>query len=192
MSNAETGRMARWATRPLCTRYLVVNFGLQTAAVSDGSECRSLSFCWAMGTLSDGEAEILGWWQNSQPEPIGWSAISTDLTARGVKRIRMLVDSSGALDSPGCIDGPGFGGGPVTHPMSAALQRRVAEASARMRRVQASLSRAVLRHGAFADTESAAALVDSELQRLDRGFWSRPDVAARRSSQAHMPLLVAA
>jgi hypothetical protein len=128
-SSARTGRMARWANRPLCTRYLVVNFGFQTAALSDGGEFRTLSFFWALGTLNDGEREILGWWQASETDPLRWSAISTDLTARGVQHIRVLADSSGELRSPVGVDGPGFSGsGSDTHSMSAAQQRRVAEA----------------------------------------------------------------
>ena len=183
------GQTTGWATRPLCTRYLVVSFGLQAIALSDGNEVRNHALCWALGTLDNGEAEILGWWQDGPTESIGWSAITTDLIARGVKRIRMLADSSGPPGSPSKAVESGFGGGASrTHSISAAQQRRVAVASARMRRVQASLSRAVLRHGAFADAESAAAFVDSELQRLDRGFWSQPEVAARRSSRARVPL----
>lgn len=190
MSTAGIGR-AQWATRPLCTRYLVVSFGAQPATLLVGNGFQPLSFHWALGTLDDGQAEILGWWQANLSEPCEWSAISNDLTDRGVRRIRVLTDFSGALGSPGDYETE-FGGGFGSHTLSAAQQRRVAATGAQMRRVQAALSRAVLRHGAFADAESAAALVDRELQRLDRAFWSQPDVAARTLSRARMPLPVAA
>ncbi len=182
-NSAGSSRMARWATRPLCNIYLVVNFSLQAVAVSDGSECRSLAFWWALGTLKDGEREILGWWLAGETDPLRWSSISLDLTARGVQQIRALADSSGDLGCPVDVDEPAFSGsGSDIHSMSAAQQRRIAEAGTQKCRVQAALSRAVLKHGAFANPESAATFVDSELQRLDRVFWSQPNVAAQRSS----------
>jgi hypothetical protein len=188
-----TGPLWRWATRPLCTRYFLVNFSVQAVAVSDGSEFRNLAFWWALGTLKDGEREILGRWQASETDPLRWSSISLDLTARGVQEIRALADSSGELGCPVDFGGPACSGsGSNTHSMSAAQQRHIAEAGTQTRRVQSALSRAVLKHGAFADPKSAATFVDSELQRLDRVFWSRPDVAAQRSSLTRMTLPVAA
>jgi len=188
---SRTRQTATWATRPLCTRYLVVVFGLQPTTLSVGNGSQALSFYWALGTLDDGDTEILGWWQAGDSEPFEWSTISNDLTARGVKHVRIFADSSGALDGAGA-DGTEFDGGFGSHSLSGAQQRRVAAAGAQMRHVQAALERAVLRHGAFANAEAAAALVDSQLQRLDRAFWSPPDVAARRAPLARMPLKVAA
>jgi len=193
MSRAGTGHMAQWASRPLCAEYFFVSFGWQTAALSVGSDVRNLSFCWALGTLDDGQAEILGWWFGSQTGLDEWSTISTDLTARGVKRIRVLAAPTGALinqvraDSP-CIHGDASS----SHPLSEARKRRIADASAQMCLVRDSLSRAFSRHSALADADSIATLVDRELQHLDHRLWSHPDVAVQRSSRVSDPMLARA
>ena len=169
-----TRHAAQWTRRPLCVTYDVVAFGVEDAKLSIGRGVSSLSFCWALGALGDGQVEILGWWAVTQGESVNWSTIGAELATRGVEKVHFLVDPAGVQGGVGRL-GCGIGGsafaprGPRIR--TSTRQLRLADAHMRWLRIHRSLSRALLRRGSFDDIKAAAAFVDAELQRLDRRLW---------------------
>lgn len=185
MSNARARRMADWTGRPLCRKYAAVVFD---RVVIGQSACRQegrTAFGWALGALSDGQTEVLGWWQHSESAPVEWSMVGTQLAARGVERIRVVVDHSGVMSCLGSFSVPTvpeqacpIDAGKPAHALPMHVQRRVDGASATAKRIQAALTRAV-RGRSIAEGEIAAAeFVDDTLQRIDRKLWAQVAGAA--------------
>lgn len=59
--DAEEG-MKYWLRRPLCKRYAVVAFSAGSRLQLTGSAMSRRTICWALGTLINGDREILGAW----------------------------------------------------------------------------------------------------------------------------------
>lgn len=86
-----------WQSRPLCCRYLVVRFEALSIQVPKEGIARDLTTCWALGTLADGQREVLGVWLESLPGVIDSQKVFDDLKARGVERIRFVATTEPAV-----------------------------------------------------------------------------------------------
>lgn len=186
MNTYGTRRWPDWRSRPLCANYLAVHLTEQSTAIGGLGKAEVATFQWALGVLNDGQCEILGWWSDPVDDAADWSTVGADLSARGVERVRVLV-ASARLSNHASALGSGDGR-PVESPLRpsasieslpARLQRHVRRASDAARGVEAALSRAIARHGAFACAKAAGSFVDEELKCMDRRLW--PDSAVVRS-----------
>lgn len=80
-----------WLQRPLCRRYAGAVFSTTTLPLKDSHADRKLSCCWALGTLRNGEQDVLGAWKNSNatggmpPEAFG------ELHTRGAEFIEIAI-----------------------------------------------------------------------------------------------------
>ncbi|RQO61746.1 hypothetical protein DBR47_06255 [Paucibacter sp. KBW04] len=93
MENTLCGANAEWLSRPLCCRYALVHFAaLPIQAPALVEESRS-PLTWALGTLSDGQRELLGAWRCSPMGAPDWRAVFVDLADRGVERIRFVANA---------------------------------------------------------------------------------------------------
>lgn len=84
-----TGIGAAWLQRPLCRSYRAVVFVMAHVAVRTADAHRDQPFGWALGLLSNTEAEVLGLW--SQPDAS--ADLRRDLRERGVERIAFVIDA---------------------------------------------------------------------------------------------------
>jgi Transposase, Mutator family len=185
MSRTNPPYMSHWSERPLCRRYAAVV--VDRVVVREAARQREGQvFGWALGTLSDGQAEVLGWWEPSQPASIEWRSVGDRLAARGVEHIGVIVDDSDVvtgLDAssvmrvvvPSCC-AEANKPAPTLPPH---VRRHIARARATAKRVQTALSRA-LRRGRIGET-SAAALLDEALQKIDRQLPAQRAPTVRRS-----------
>ncbi len=80
---------ARWkGGRPICRRYLLVQFADALTQVRSGAAACSWPVTWAVGAMGDGQAEAVGAWQHSSDGMLDWRSVFDDLASRGVERIR--------------------------------------------------------------------------------------------------------
>lgn len=189
MSTAGFRRMAGWSGRPLCSMYFIVTVGRAVHAPAAQCEVNGWAFQWALGSLGDGQHEVLGCWRRVGPTPLDWSIVRADLALRGVTRIHSVRSASGTGDSGesaqtlNCDRALGVSTRAIAG--SLRMQCLSAQADAVAHRTQRALSRSLARHCAFRSEDDAAAFVDHELQRLDRGLWLRPFAKPRVRTSAH-------
>jgi len=175
-----------WRSRPLCANYLAVHLTEQSTVAGGLGKSDAVTIQWALGVLNDGQCEVLGWWLDPADNAVDWSTVRADLSARGVKRLRVLLASAHLYNRDSA---PGSGDcRPVAGPLRpsasidslpARLRRYVAHASSVAGGFKAALSRAIARRGAFECAQAACSFVDEELQRMDRRLW--PDRTVVRS-----------
>jgi hypothetical protein len=192
MSIDGTRRRPDWRSRPLCANYLAVHLTGQSTVVDGLGKVEVVTFRWALGVVNEGQCEILGWWLHPADDALDWSTVGVDLSARGVERVRVLVASARLCNRDSTL---GSGDDrPVASPLRpsasieslpARLQRHVRRASDAARSVEAALSRAIARHGAFACAKAAGSFVDEELQRMDRRLWPDSTVVRSRDGKIH-------
>ena len=172
--------------RPLCRSYVCVTVNLLSVEV-DGDGVHTERLYWAVGILSDGHADYLGSWHESDAAGTLWQSIANDLKARGVERLRFVVGTDpvglqvamaahyrevtalaefAKASGDASLDSvlPGHRGYlELARDVSSQLSRR--------------LKRAAARHGAFADPGAAAALLRRSAERYIRGNWRKsPEV----------------
>jgi len=148
------------------------------------------TFWWALGDHDFGEREILGCWRQSSLDRAPWLDIACDLEARGVERVRVAFVSN-EKDATQWLNGFLSAGSATSHAgvaesapdLSPRLQRGLASSVAASRSMRMALAR-VFRRQRLENEASSFALLDRELQRLDRMLWSRPDGASLRSPQS--------
>jgi len=89
--------LAGLLTAPLCCRYLLAVFDDTHIAVGQGEDACNQVLRWGLGTLLDGQLELLGVWQSASTDETLSARISEDLQLRGVEEIRFVA----GLQSPG-------------------------------------------------------------------------------------------
>jgi hypothetical protein len=198
MSDARTRHMEAWSSRPLCREYVAVVFGQVAIAQATCRQEGLSAFSWALGTLRDGQAEVLGWWQHTESIPTDWSMIWNELYVRGVERIQMVIGNfDAASDVPGAgnttvpQESCALVAGKPAHAMSPQLLCRIDEASTTAKRIQAALARSVQARFRADGNVAAAELIDNALHRIDRRLWS-PVAALRVRSPARRAATAAA
>lgn len=166
---------AKWQGRPLCCRYLLVSFASQPILVRVGAAAPGWSVTWALGTLSDGQREVLGAWQHSIGDVMNWQAVFDDLAVRGVERIRFVVTADAdaaraalphsAMLNSVVLESAHIGTSPEA--LSPPLRRLADSAEAATQQMQAALARMIHRHGSFDSPQAAGLFLDAAFQRLE-------------------------
>jgi hypothetical protein len=191
MSCTTSQRMSDWSDRPLCRRYAAVVVDRMVVGRPAGQTDGSV-FGWALGTLNDGQAEVLGWWQPSESRSDEWPAVSARLAARGVEHIGVVVDDSGIVTGHDAFGLPqvlvharSADAGTAGSTLPPRVRRHVARARTTGKRVQTALSLAVRRGWDGEGEIAAAAFLDDALQRIDRQLSTQMAApTARRSGVA--------
>lgn len=193
MSCTKSQHMPNWSERPLCRRYAAVVLDRVLVGPLAGRSKGHMAFGWALGALSDGQAEVLGWWESAESAPLEWSTVGAKLATRGVERIGVVVDDSGVVND---LDAQGVPkvlaqSCPTDADRSAPtlppnIQRQLARARVAAKRVQTSLSRAVQRRWDGEGEVAAAAFLDDALQRIDRGLATEAPVPTARPPGRHL------
>lgn len=80
-----------WKGLPLCRRYLFVHFGLVTAKPLRNESVGDVSVCWGLGTVAEGQHELLGAWRATAPNAPPWRETLEDLADRGVEEIKFVT-----------------------------------------------------------------------------------------------------
>ena len=170
------------SSRPICCRYLLVILDALTVQIEDAAGVHQKVFCWAFGTLADGQHEVLGLWMRPDSDVSSWAAVSKDLEDRGVTQIRMTLGAgngcpglafSGIGVLPALSEPSELGGLPVRTRRRAGAGLRIA------RQMHAKAAQAIRRHGSFPDAIGAASYVGHALARVQGGPG---DATARRTS----------
>jgi transposase-like protein len=88
MQQKDRGQTAHWLGRPLCRRYVTVVFSTSpTMYLADrGGEPAGIS--WALGSLMNGELEVLGAWRTPPIAPAAHASVFGELHERGAEFIR--------------------------------------------------------------------------------------------------------
>ncbi|MFG6432876.1 transposase [Pelomonas parva] len=88
-----------WLSRPLCRRYIAAVFSstdqLRLIANADGPQV----ICWALGSLINGESEVLGAWLSKDGTFSPRSSVFGELKARGAEFIRLGVGNLAGEDA---------------------------------------------------------------------------------------------
>lgn len=191
MSCTKSQHMPNWSERPLCRRYAAVVLDRVVVGQLDTRSEGRMAFGWALGALSDGQAEVLGWWKAPDSESFEWRTVGAKLAARGVERIGVIVDDSGvvsSLDASGVPKVPAHScsadAGESGSTLPPHVRRQVAWAHVAAKRVQTALSRAVQRRWDGEGEIAAAAFLDDALQRIDRRFSTQVAVPTARRQHA--------
>jgi len=186
--------MPKWSERPLCRRYAAVVVDRVLVGPLAGRNEGHMAFAWALGALSDGQAEVLGWWKSAESAAaVAWLQVGANLATRGVEHIGVIVDGSGVvsdLDTRGvpkllaqsCPTDADRSGS--TLPPN--VQRQLARARVAAKRVQTSLSRAVQRRWDREGEIAAAAFLDDALQRIDCRLATEIPMPTARPPARHL------
>lgn len=86
----------RWLCRPLCKRYAVVVFSTASRLPGTVAVAPNRKICWALGTLINGDCEILGAW-SSNDEGVIPAEVFGRLYDRGVEYVTYAVGDLAAL-----------------------------------------------------------------------------------------------
>ncbi len=189
--------MHDWSERPLCRRYATVFLDRVQVGQLTCPNQDPIAMGWALGTLSDGQAEILGWWKHSESVPVEWLAVGAKLAARGAERIGVVVDDSDVLCGLDAFGVPKAlaqsrlaDGGSSASSLPPHMHRQVARARGTAKRIHIALCRAVQRRRKGEGELAAAALLAYALQRIDRRLSAQ--VAAPTARAAAYPCGVTA
>jgi hypothetical protein len=156
-SSANTG----WLQRPLCVKYVFVEFQRLLLPIHEPRSIRRHDWMWAFGLIGRSDYEVLGAW----PSGLSREEVAEDLRRRGVKQlvsIRVAAGIECAEDFPkvaACSSEPTFGARRL-----AAIQ----SASNIARRLQSSLVRAIDRRPPFTSECIAQAFLARRLESADR------------------------
>jgi transposase-like protein len=193
MNCTKSQHMPNWSERPLCRRYVAVVLNQVQVGPIAGRNERRMAFGWALGALSDGQAEVLGWWKPAKSAAVEWSTVGAQLAARGVERIGVVVDDSGVVSD---LDAFGTPRALVQSCSAEAcrsastlpphVQRQIIRACAAAKRVQTVLSRAMQRRRDGEGEFVAAAFLDDALQRIDRKLATQVAVPTARPPARHL------
>jgi hypothetical protein len=179
MSFHETFRPGTWLTLPLCGRYVVVHFNLVWVPQDAADQAAAATTICAIGTLIDGQHELMGAWF-LPPEGSGvWPDVLSELWERGVEQIDWAVVSGQPAPSAG-----DEAGSPRIHywldestlisptvVLSPRMKRVLAMAHDRSQRLQAAMTRSARRRGGqFGSPESAFACMVQHWKRMERQF----------------------
>jgi putative transposase len=97
MKQSDSNEIKEWLERPLCRRYGAAVFsctGPFTPSVIAG---QPQAICWALGSLINGESEVLGAWLDQDATTAAMPSVFGELQARGAEFIRFGVgDLAGA------------------------------------------------------------------------------------------------
>lgn len=185
-----------WPRRPLCCRYILVQFGGLPLQVRAELAVHQFSLTWVLGTLDDGQHELLGAWPTPPLGTPNLREVFDDLATRGVERIRFVINAdpetlrsahprATALSPATRQTGASWVRDAA---LSARLRRIVSAAETQAQLIQAELARLVRRHGVFDGTATALDFLEKTLERLERCFWAgtsaRADPARRWRSMA--------
>lgn len=195
--------------RPLCCRYCLVHFAIHPLPVRAAAGASVWPVAWALGSLNDGQREVLGVWRNKIEGEVDWQTIFCDLAARGVEEIRFaaqvdptvarttfprmkgLNDSSSECDEP---ESSALRNAPTSTETIGTRCEQWCDLSTSPRRVQLlarrgeealqqfkrGLMRAVARQGVFDSALAAEAFVESWLMNAERREDHRQSPARRR------------
>lgn len=136
---------ARWLSRPLCRRYAAGFFSHAPVTVTHGGAPEMRLIHWAIGSLQDGESEILGAWFEQ-------AVMADDLKARGVEGFGYQLEWGHEEAKQSAL---------AACP-SMSLCGQIAD------RCQAALDRALARHGYFSDQAAVLDFIASTLMRVER------------------------
>jgi len=89
----------RWLERPLCRRFATVVFCRNVSRWTGAAPASSQAVWWALGTLNDGEAEVLGAWKEVDEKAALLSEVFGQLHERGVVSIRFCVGNIGSTET---------------------------------------------------------------------------------------------
>lgn len=181
---------------PLCVRYASVHLDQIDGLASGPATCDTHSVLWALGVTFDGEHEILGVWDCLSTVVKTCQAIASDLAARGLERVEVLVSRAGtpceaastisnslSLETEsGAAVGTETGTAPLIapHHQTASsrqqalciLPQRVRLASLRadaiVDRLHVDASKALRRHGRFESADAATAFAENWLRAVER------------------------
>ncbi len=92
-------KVAKWLRRPLCRRYAVIVFNTISGIKVRTEAGSSRTICWALGSLVNGDSEILGVWVG-EPQSTTPSAVIDDLRNRGVESLRFGVGNLLGVEPP--------------------------------------------------------------------------------------------
>lgn len=179
MENTHLNPCAKWQGHPLCCGYLLVHFAPQPIRVRVGGAEHSWHVTWALGTLSDGQREVLGTWLHSIGGVSNWQVVFDELAVRGVERIRFVVGADvnmaqgallGATTLP--FDAQRRSANPEPFPaLSLRLQNIMDSAQMQTRALQRELERLTRRHGAFDSAAASSEFLDRAIERIERRLW---------------------
>lgn len=177
MRSCEEGRTSEQQGSALCCRYVVARFAFMRALAWEGETSSCTSLMWAVGTLVDGQQELLGAWLVPSEGGGSLTDVLCELWARGVEHIEWAVLSD-HLGPPavGKAGSPRIGHwqnqSPLMAPnvaLSPRTKRVIATSDVVCQRLQASMKRAARRRGGqFESAATAFACLKRQWQRQDR------------------------
>ena len=86
-------RVIPWDGHALCSRYAALLFTTERVPVYRQSKQAVASVRWALGSLADGQDEVLHVWPQVEAGATDWHDIFEDLRVRGVEQARFLVNN---------------------------------------------------------------------------------------------------
>lgn len=164
----------------LCARYLVAHVAQLPVPIVSHEERMVTHVRWMLGTTSDGQSEILGWWVSSHTCDADWSEIAADLHLRGMEHLRFVdavPEAHGAFIAETTTEleaaGRALVAGTASPALRTTLRGRLSRASQIAQGIQLTLTKAMRRSGALSTPgEVALDRLDERVQRLDRQLWS--------------------
>jgi hypothetical protein len=173
---------------PLCRRYLLVLFQSLRFRVDEEDEGLSdRQLLWALGALADGQQELAGAWMGPESCESAWRDVFDALQKRGVEQIRFVVSANShgfqsalqrrypkATVAAAAREASALSALPCKHRSALLASHKVADELQRL------TSRAVTRHGPFANTGDAVSYIAEALRRAEQRLG---DVSVRQAAE---------
>jgi len=166
--------------KTLCVKYLSAHIARFQVPIGSPQHRIMRQARLMLGTTSDGQSEILGWWVASTDLTSDWSEIAADLLLRGTENIRFVhsvPDACDAFKADAAAElqaaARSLAAETSAPELGTALRRRSDRAAAIAQGIQLALTGAMRRSGSLAMPEGVALdRLDERVQRLDRRLWS--------------------
>jgi hypothetical protein len=180
---------------PLCCGYVFVILESISARIAEANGTQATALHWALGILPTGEHEVLGAWAETNPPESIWNTVLHDLETRGVERVQLAI--GGRVIA--VADDRSFSG---LCPIGWTKEFDGASPARRRRRfwtktedttmeLRRKTVRVLSRHGCFANSAEALAVLSKVLERGEREMRARSFRAAfvlqRESMQLRRP-----
>lgn len=164
----------------LCRSYVCAVFDVLALQIQSGAGVHATRLLWAVGVLSNYSPHYLGAWHVNDPKDAWWRAIASDLQDRGVERLRIVIGPDPVEIHAAMA--PRYRYNAVL-PVSGTLAHLEIESTLSSHReyveraleafssLSPRLKRAAARHGPFANTAAAAALLRRSADRRIARDW---------------------
>lgn len=168
MTTCTLAQIEAWQAKLLCRRYLTARFDSVSMRATGVASAPNFIVVWALGSLSDGTYELLGFWPISTADTDSWIRVTDDLSARGLERITHLFADEPFPAATGWSDVlTQFGPFLRVPPRRRSVFRDFDDTA---KRLQRGVERSLARHGLFSGPQDAESLVAEALMRAENGL----------------------